>query len=413
MYTEIDLRNGVVRVLWEDIHKRVEIACPEFAKLVNKLSPGKDYPLYLLYLPYGMLKGDTQSSYLPMMDGGFCKLTDANLPKQIVNDLGYGKYTSPLEMILENEIEYFIETDHEIFPYDIASPGFIFNKSILLNRKSTRNYSPNGILKASSGSKTAFLIPSISNYSNIVKLSNSIKQKINAPKKLSEHSNVFKTIVNSEVIKSDWRVCLLYFSEKWINSISQDLAWIELKSFIMDHDRISHQFESNSTFYELFFSQTQKNNNLITSNSYITNTAIHLMKICLGEVPGYIPATDHRSLPLRELQNAFTKYYELDSHPTFMIPYKFKYEIDKTPVYYSLQHPTMPSSLIKRNDRTSANSELKFLDYILPSFIDALHFPNNMLSGTTLEEMARLVKFEYFHNVPCGSNFILNSALLR
>lgn len=341
MYTQTDSRNGVVRVFWKDIHQRVEVASPEFAKLVNKLSPGNDYPLYLLYLPYGMLKGDTNSSYLPSLDGNFYKLTDPNLPSEIINDLGYGKLTSPLGMILENEIEYFIETDQDIFPYDIASPGYIFNKSILLNRKSRRNYSPNNILKASAGSKTSFLIPSISSYSNIVKLSNCIGKKINTPKKLSEHSNVFKAILQSEAVDSDWRVCLLYFSEKWINSISQDIAWIELKSYIMDHDRILHQYESNNTFYELFFSQTQKKNNLITSNPYITNTAIHLIKIFLGEMPGYIPATDTRAIPLKELQTAFTEYYELDSHPTFMIPCKFKFETDVTPVYYSLQYPTM------------------------------------------------------------------------
>lgn len=168
----------------------MERANPGFAALVNKLSPGKDYPLYLLYLPYGMLKGDTQSSYLPTIDGYLCKLTDPDLPKEINDDLGYGKDTSPLGMILEHEIEYFIDIDDNIFPYSVAGPGFIFNKSILLNKQSPHNYAPNGILKASAGARTAFLLPSINSYNNLIKLSNAISAKISSPKKLFDQGEI-------------------------------------------------------------------------------------------------------------------------------------------------------------------------------------------------------------------------------
>lgn len=413
MFSNEDNRLGVVRTTWQEISDKVKIADSEFASLVNKLSPGTDYPVYLLYLPYGMLKGDTESSYLPTPDGGFCKLSDESLPLTIKSELGYGMTTSPLGMVLENEIEYFIDIDGEVIPYDVAGPGRIFNKSIILNQKLSRNYSPNGVLKASAGSRTCFLLPSINSYNNIIKLSNHLKSKIVAPKKISEHWDVFKKIALSETTKSSWRVCLLYFSEKWIQSLSQDPAWMELKAYISESDRSLHQYDSNNIFYEIFYSYVQRNHNLKITNPYITNTAIHLIKIALGEMPGYIPSFDEQSLPLLEIQNAFQVYYDIEHHPTVMVPHTFKFETATQPIYYSLQHPTMPSYSIKRNNRVSANDEIKAIDYILPSFLDSMKKSAGMLSGTVFSELANKIDFSYFHNVPCGNDKITSSEELQ
>lgn len=412
MFTQNDEGIGVVRSEWRNISEKVKKADQKFHDLVNELSPGSDYPIYLIYLPYGMLKGDTESSYLPTLDGSYCKLSDTSLPKEIQTELGYGKNTSPLGMILENEIEYFIETDGEVIPYDIAGPGRIFNKSILLNKKLSRNYSPNGLLMASAGSRTSFLLPSINSYNNIIKLSNSINSKIVAPKKISDHWNVFKKIVGSQIMQSTWRVCLLYFSERWIASLTQDPAWIALKSYISENDRAFSQYDSNNIFYEIFYSYVQRNDNL-TTNPYLINTAIHLVKIALGEMPGYVPASNNHSLPLSDIQRSFCDYYDIEHHPTVMIPHKYSFETEKAPIYYSLQHPTMPSFSIKRNNRTSANSEINTIDYILLSFIESMKNDKGMLRDTVFHDLAKKINFSYFHNVPSGNDLIINSENLQ
>lgn len=63
MFTEIDEKQGLVKVLWHHIRSRVANVEPEFAKIVDVLDPDQNYPLYLAYLPYGALKGDTQSTF--------------------------------------------------------------------------------------------------------------------------------------------------------------------------------------------------------------------------------------------------------------------------------------------------------------------------------------------------------------
>lgn len=412
MFTEIDEGTGVVRTTWEKISDRVRVVDSELADLIDELSPGNNFPLYLIYLPYGMLKGDTNSSYLPKSDGGFCKLSDETLPKEMQKELGYGKWTSPLGMILQNKIEYFIELDGEIIPYDIAGPGHIFNKSIILNKNSLRNYSPNKLLLAAAGSRSNFLLPSINNHNSLLKLGRVIKSKLAVPKKISDHWHIFKKITSQNYKYSAWRVCLLYFSEKWINALTNDNSWNKLKSYISEKDRIKNQYKSNSTFYEIFFSYIQRKYNLKISNPYVTNTAIHLIKISLGEMPGFIPADDETLLPLSEIQTTFIHYYGLDNYPTVMTPHVFDFENEESPIYYSLQHPTMPSFSIKKNDRISASSEISALNYILPSFMQAMNLEGGMLSGTVFEKLSNAIQFSYFHNIKGLGENVVNSVEL-
>jgi len=58
MVTEVDERNGLVKVYWENVRERVALVEPTFAKIVDELAPGKEFPLYLAYYPYGMPSGE-------------------------------------------------------------------------------------------------------------------------------------------------------------------------------------------------------------------------------------------------------------------------------------------------------------------------------------------------------------------
>ncbi|HFD2255948.1 TPA: hypothetical protein ACF2PQ_003241, partial [Legionella pneumophila] len=61
MFTTIDNNEGVVQTYWTEVRNKFEKADPYLSKLIDNVSPDK-LPIYLLYFPYGMLKGDTKSS---------------------------------------------------------------------------------------------------------------------------------------------------------------------------------------------------------------------------------------------------------------------------------------------------------------------------------------------------------------
>jgi hypothetical protein len=410
MYSCNDDNDGVVQTNWKAARAYFKKVAPEFTRLVDILSPDDSFKIYLFYFPYGMLKGETSGPYVPLKNNIFCKLSDNGVAPVIQKDLGYGMFTSPLGMVLNKRLEYFLEFDDEVIPYQILGPGEIFNKSILLMKNQGRIYSPNGLLKASSGSRTAFMLPSISNHNGIMKLRRATNSLINTPRKLGDHFQIFKAISKN---KNEWKLCLAYFSKKWIDSLTKDHSWIELKSFILEEEKTSSQYSLNSSYYDIFFSQIQKNSNARTTNQYLTNTAIHLIKIALGEHPGYIPTTTEDLFPLELIQNYMLEYFQMKKIPTVMTPHSFNYESDSSPVYYSMQHPTTPHFLIKKNERVSANQEIEVMSDILNKFLMGMADHSSILRGTVFADLPRNVTFDYYHNYPPKrSELIQNTNLL-
>ena len=408
MFTTIDENKGVVKTSWDEIRNRFQKVDPYLSKLIDDVSPNHKMPLYLIYFPYGMVKGDTSGSYLPLCDGGNVKLSDSDVGKEILNDLGYGMNSSPLGIILDKFIEYFIEFDNQVFPYQIHGPGTIFNKGILLRDKNDRNYSPNGILKATAGSRTAFMLPSINNHNGINKLSKFTNNELTTPRKHSDHFELFVAI--NQYTKQEWKSCLVYFSKSWITHLLSDPAWIEIKNYILEGKNSNDSFSSNSEYYDIFYSKAQKDRNLRTSSPYLTNTAIHLIKVALGKHPGYIPATTENLLPLRHIQRFISDAFQLRKVPTVMVPHSLIYEYENEPVYYSMQNPTTPHFLTKKNERVTANQEIDVVHGILSKFIEEMSKNDSLLSGTVFSEISNNIIFNYFHNYPPQNNNLIKNS---
>ncbi|MGQ3888454.1 hypothetical protein ACQUW5_05405 [Legionella sp. CNM-1927-20] len=408
MFSALDEGRGIVRTNWGEIRNRFESINLEFTKLIDNVSPNKNIPVYLIYFPYGMLKGDTSSSFLPLSNDSFIKLSDSNIDKTIAQDLGYGMYSSPLGIILDKYIEYFIEFDEQVFPYQVDGPGTIFNKGILLKKINRRNYSPNGILKATAGARTAFMLPSINSHNGINRLSKLTNYDLTTPRKLTEHFNLFRAI-NKQSDKK-WMACLAYFSERWINYLLSDPAWREIKNYILEGKNNTDSFNVNSTYFDIFYSKVQKDRNLRTSSPYLTNTAIHLIKVALGQHPGYMPATTECLLPLKSIQYLVAEAFKLRKVPTVMVPHSLIYESDKYPIYYSMQYPTTPHFLTKKNERVTANQEIDVIHSILSKFIEEMSKENSLLSDTVFAKLSKNISFNYFHNYPPkDSELIQNS----
>ncbi|HHT0594796.1 TPA: hypothetical protein ACTXXA_003378, partial [Legionella anisa] len=81
MFTTVDEGNGIVKTYWSEIRERFQKVDPYLSKLIDDVSPNQKMPIYLIYFPYGMLKGDTKDSYLPLYDGNYIKLSDSNIDK--------------------------------------------------------------------------------------------------------------------------------------------------------------------------------------------------------------------------------------------------------------------------------------------------------------------------------------------
>ncbi len=225
------------------------------------------------------------------------------------------------------------------------------------------------------------------------------KIQIPPPTNLYDHWDVFRAIVNSPASDCDWRSCIMYFSENWVEKIHNDPAWLRIKMYLYEIGWSRFQYESNRTYYDICFSIIKNKRNLKLS-PYLIDTASHLYSVSLGVAPGYSPAIDDDSLPASFLQQAFVESYDMSKYyPTIMKPSHFQFEIDEDPVFYSLQKPSTFTFSPKARKDSSAISELRELAHILRVFKEELLKDSNICSDTVLNDVSKGVEFEFFHNV--------------
>jgi len=396
----VDEKKGVVKAYWQDVRDRVAAVEPEFAKIVDKLGVDKTFPVYLTYYPYGAITGDTESPFMPLAEGGFYRLSDPNAPTDIIKHLGYGKDGLPLGMLLEKEIEYFINIKEKrvSLPYAIYAPGTFFPLSRVLSKMDGRVYSPNGVLLMTSGLRSVLMLPTIGCFANHMNLQRDFNIKAPPPNSLYHHWQVFKELVNSEIINSSWRSCILYFSEKWVTKLHADKAWLPLKLYLHEQAWKKSEFHRNNFYYDVIFSMMQQRRNL-KPNPYLADTARHLFTIALGAAPGYAPACDNESLPLEELQKIFFESYGLKKYyPTIMKPTHFIFEKDTLPIYYSLQHPTTQMFSPPSCKLNSVLFAMRELEHIMSVYLNELGKDAAVGSDTILSEIAKNVTVNFYHN---------------
>ncbi len=400
MVTEIDEGRGLVKTTWQMVRKRVAKVEPRFAQIVDEINPDATFPLYLAYYPYGALKGDTESTFLPTPNGSFYRLTDPNAPKEIVKQLGYGKDSAPLAMLLEKNLELFIDLKEEklSIPKAIYTPGAIFPFARILSRKSPRVYAPNGVLTLTSGVRSTFLLPNIGCSTHHGALQRDFNVSVAPPKTLYDEWHVFKEIAQSPHADCHWRACLLYFSHKWLDKFSKDKSWLPLKLYLHELGWQQSEYQRNHFYYDVIFSMLQKKRNL-KPNPYLVDTARHLFTIAMGAAPGYQPLTNDDALPVTMLQNVFMQSYGLKKYiPTFIGPQSYQFEKNALPIYYSLQQPSSYVFSPKSRKIASTISELRELQHIMRAFTAELAKPNALCSDTFINTIANHVQFTYYHN---------------
>lgn len=411
MDMEFDDDNNVVKIYWDDIREKVTKVEPKFAKIVDALNPDKSYPLFLAYYPYGSTDADTESSLFPRNDGSFFRISDSDAPKEIVKYLGYSKNSTPLGMVLDKEIECFIDLKNEgiTIPWHIYQPGSMFPFARILNKATDRIYAPNGLLSSTAGARSAFMLPNIGCGVNHSNLQRDFNVQSPPPKSLYEHWHVFKEIVNSDIAKTDWRCCVMYFSEKWLTSIHSNPAWSQLKQYLHELAWYRYEWDRNRIYYDITFSIIQKSRNL-KPNPYLADTATHLFATALGAVPGYTPSLNDQALPLNILQKAFIESYGLKKYlPNILQPSHYKLETDEHPIYYSLQHPSTHVFSPKSRDSSSTLFEMRELEHIMRIYTQELTKNNALCTDTIIGKAAEQVSFKYYHNKPDRHRVVNNS----
>lgn len=400
MVTEVDEGTGLVKTCWANVRNRVMKVEPTFANIIDELNPDRSFPIYLAYFPYGELIGDIEHSFFPKQKNGVFKLSDPDSPQDLVKHLGYGINSLPMGMVLEKNIEWFIDLKNEniSIPWVVYSPGTFFPFSRVLSKRNKHIYVPNNVLSTTSGSRSAFMLPNIGCATKHINLQRDFNVQSPPPKTMYEHWYIFREIISCNDIDCDWRSCLIYFSEKWVDKFHNDKAWLSLKLYLHEWAWRYTEYRRNNIYYDIAFSMIQKKRNL-KPNPYLADTAKHLFAIASGVAPGYIPVCNNDALPLSALQKAFVESYDLKKYlPTIMQPVHHNFKNDTKPIYYSLQNPSTFVFSPKSRKISSTLFEIRELENIMRVFINELSKDNTMCSDTIVGEIAKYTEFKYFHN---------------
>lgn len=386
---------------WQDVRNDVLNVEPTLAGIIDAISPDKSYRLYKVQYPYGSIIADPQQMYLPSSENDISSISSAEFGADLFNDLGYGKDSWAMGVVLEKNIEVFIDLkdSKSSIPWMIYKPGTIFPYAKLLNKEGNLNYAPNNILTIVSGARSAFMLPNIGCYTNHISLQKDFHVQSSTPKSLYEHWQIFKEITSSKMNSQKWHSTLLYFSEKWVRSIKTDNAWAPLKAYLYELAWSHFEYRRNYIYYDIAYSRIQKKRNL-KPNPYLMDTASHLFSTALGAAPGYAPACNNESLPLDVLQQVFIDVYGLKKYvPTVMQPSYFQLASEhKLPVYYSMQNPSTFVFSPKSRKVSSTLFELQELEHIMKVLLEEIADKNSICAGTVISDLTKLIRYRYFHN---------------
>lgn len=391
---------GLIKVSWSDIREKVAAVEPTFARIVNEISPNESYHLYLAYYPYGAVKGDTISTLFPDSQGGYFRVSDPDAPKDIVKDFGYSNNFAPFCLLLEKNLELFVDLSafKITIPRIVYSPGDFFPFARILSQNDSPSYAPNNVLTMTSGARSIFMLPSIGCSTHHSNLQRDFNIQSQASKYLYDQWFVFKELLNTKQVKCDWKSCLLYFPQIWIDKIKHEPAWIKLKLYLHEMAWKYYGYERNQFYYDLSFSMIQKKRNL-RPNPYLADTARHLITTAIGAAPGYFPAINDDALPNKVLQDIYVNSYELKKYfPTILRPGHFDYTKDKFPIYYSLQHPSTHMFSPKSRAVASTISEMRELERITRIFMQEFGNNDNMCSDTIINKISECIEINYYHN---------------
>lgn len=395
--TEYPFRPTMQKVFWKDVRNAVQKISPVFAKLVDEIDPGKDYPLYKACYPYGSLIVRSGVCYYPNKEGKLVTLNDSSLATDVKKDLGYAGDTLPAGMVLEKSVETFIPTKYQNYPWKFHTPGYVFALWLFLEKQPS--FHPNRIFNITSGARSIFLLPNIGDaiYHKHLRLEFGIRSS--PPKDLLSEWELFTLLSNHPIARCDWHSELLYFSGKWLEKIHKnDKTWNSLSGYLSHISWQNSAFLRNKIFYDFAFSRVQAERNL-RPNPYIADTAKHLLSVAAGALPGFAPAIDNLGAPIDILQKIFIEVYRLKKYaPTFMHPHWFELEHNTRPVYYSLILPTsLEFSPNCRKERSTLN-EVRELAHILGIYLEEIPKDYLNISNTPMGIVANKVKFEYYHD---------------
>lgn len=406
----VSYRGKSEKFTWANIRKDVINVNPDFAKIIDKLSPNNKHWILKVSYPYGSLVMEKSVLNIPNEAGEIVPLTDSTITSEIRNGIGYNLNSNPVSIVLKNSFEIYLPLEDRTLPLSgLIQPGTTFGASRMLNPDHTEQ--PVFIWDMTAGARSAFMLPKITEELKHKKLQKNFGIDTPVPRNLMQHWDVFKNLANSE--SNEWSAEILYFSKEWFEHLD-DAEWAEFYRYFQQSGWAGTEHWRNQPMWNLIFSLILKEYEA-RPNAYIMDTAQYLLNMGVGAFTGIGPAENNISGPWDYIQSIYQDIYEIRNYPPIIIhPQAFDLNNQNaSPVYYSLQFPIAtqfkPSSRVK----VSIISDLHEIRALIKRYERDLLSDKYNLGGTSLSELFKKVNYDYFHSASSLHEGMLSTSTMN
>lgn len=382
---------------WDQVRDDVMKVNPEFAAVVDRLSPSKEYTVFKATYPYGseiLKRGDL---YVPNKEGELVSLKHHSISSHIRDSLDYNLDSNPVTLVLHNTLELFANLHDRTIPlYGLIPSGKLFGLWRIMSPN--KSHQPRFIWDMTAGARSIFMLPRISEVERHKKLKKVFHVSAEAPNKLMDHWQVFREISNHSNFHEPWNSVVLFFSKKWFEHLNE-YSWLDFNRYLLKTVWEGSEFWRNEFFWDLIFSIIQKIKD-IKPSPYVMDTVKYLFAIGTGDLPGFAPAIDSSAAPIKGIQEAYLDVYNLKKYtPIIMQPILFDlHNRQHRPIYYSLQFPNAVELGHKFRNRSSAITDLYEVKSLINKYLRELVSGQFKVEETPLYDFIKMGTYDYFHN---------------
>lgn len=234
------LKSNITEITWDEVRADFKKVEPELTQIIDKLSPGKNYPLLQVAYPFGSLIFDEAKVHLPSHKYESIPISHSQVPGKIKDHLGYSSL--PLGCVINlHGIEIFRELDDRFHSISFFNQGLHLGIWEFFERPTP--------FSISAGARSLMMLPKISDNSSHAALK---KYGVVSPHPRSpfDQWQIFREMASHENFSTTWNCNVVYFTEKWIGKIKNDNAWLSFKYFILKRAWEHIEYSRNRFLYD-------------------------------------------------------------------------------------------------------------------------------------------------------------------
>jgi|GEM_PF-3316119 hypothetical protein len=394
-----------IEVTWDQCRQHFKRLAPDIYQAIEKISPNKRHRLFKVRYPYGAsIIGDDGVCNIPYK-GKMLQLNDKSIPKDIRKALGYNWFSIPMSLVVSGELNLYVERmDGVIETSSIYGPGkMVALRGVLDPPKS---FQARAAWRMSSGSRTPFFIPSISNYASFERLRKAFDLRVEKPNNQHDHFQLITEIANHTSFPTKWHTELIFFSNEWLVEQDSDAWRLFYLSLLKIAWKASAYARNSGPVNRLWINFISGIRNKYV-NEYILATVRHIIEASLGQATLYkVFDGKNKEGPFNEVIDVMLNIYGLKRFtPVVMVPAYFGQSKNEE-AYVSLKKLSANWPGKASFENISLMKCTRLMRYVLKQFIHKLSTGEIKAMDTPFDTLCQL-KHDFFFSTLDSSDELL------